>query len=72
MQPKFVRVENTSPLSRKAILSIGDQVIPFYSIDIHMEPEEFVTITAKVPAEKIDIVALEQHTTLMIEKQEDE
>ena len=43
-------------------------MIPFYEATVHLKVGELVTITAKVPAEMIDIEALEKNTELVIKK----
>lgn len=69
-QPKYsghnVRIVNDSPVSNMAKLMIGDELIPFISADIHLEVGEYATITAKVHASSIDIVALQDQTRVKV------
>lgn len=63
-----VRVEGDNPFGHNCKLVVGDTIIPFYSLDIHIAAAEYVTITAKVPAERIDVVALERDTEIKVIK----
>ena len=48
------------------MLTVGGVMIPFYEATIKLSVDNFVTIEAKVPAEYVDVQALQEHTKLTI------
>lgn len=55
------------PTSNKAALVINDQMVPFYEATAVLKAGEFVTITARIAADSVDIEALEKNTKVTIE-----
>lgn len=61
-----IRIFNDSPISNKARVTIGDQIIPVMSVDIHMEPGEFTSVTVKVPSDFVDVTGLLKQATVVM------
>lgn len=66
-----IRVINESPVSNTAKVMINDQIIPVYSATIRMKVGNMTEVTLEVPADQVDVVALEEHTDVTIVKPED-
>lgn len=47
-------------------VSIGDHLIPVYSVDIHMSVDELTTITMTTGVDSIDVEALQQNTQIEV------
>src|SRR5690348_2215593 len=62
------RISCDSPISNKAVLSVGGVAIPIYEATVRIVAGELVTIEAVVPAEHVDLAALEENTRLIIEQ----
>jgi hypothetical protein len=61
-----VRVVAHGPHPRGVKVSIGDHLIPVYSVDVHMSVDELTTITMTTRADEIDVDALQQKTRIEI------
>lgn len=63
-----VRVVSDSPIGRRAILSIGNVAVPFYQADIHIAPDEIITVTVKAKLDDLEIETLQEHTRIEVER----
>ena len=68
-EPKYgnkVRLTLAGGISNKAILSIGDQGIPFYKLSIDLSVGEYARLSAEIPIDSIDVEVLQAQTAITL------
>lgn len=63
-----MKVTSDSAIGRKAMLTIGNQIIPVMGIDIRIRPDELITAEVTVRLDSVDVELLQEQTRIEVVK----